>query len=411
MTRNINIKESILDKTSDFNIKRFKLGNLNIERPTKIIDGKYSTLSLFEEEKKHFKNIIFEVSKAVQKKDTIDNIINQSDDNRIRNHFGTREWYNKYPSIISLTFKFNPYKVYKNIDVISGYFDYYYEYSNTALFVPNINIEKFDYSNTPAKKRKIMSVKDYIKFVEETYNILDHKNSKSIFVPFSLRFDMNEIKQLAKEYDKKEFFDIWIDFEGSITTTKTKRAKVRHFLRNMKNLERLNDIVIYSTNIKREINSNPVDDQSPSSDVLASVIGANLIGVNREPNRPFNKIDETLPAEEQKRLREEQKKKAAEMKIHKARMFDPDSYYYYKIKTSDLGEIQQKKLMATKRNIFVNSRLLDLEFNSQKDYFFGKGNHTIKDYIVKKPMIQEYRNGELINTLFKKETGTLKDWF
>lgn len=411
MTKNINIKETIMDVTSDFNIKRFKFGNSNIERPTKIIDGKHITKILFDEEKRNFQNIIFETSKVVRNIDTVENIIHQSDDTLIRNHFSVKEWYTEYPTVLSLTFGFNPYKKYRSIESLSGYFDYYHSYSNTALFVPNIKIEKYDYTTEPAKKRKIMSVEEFIKFVEEAYQILDHKNSKPIFVPISLRFDMDEIKILAAEYVKREFFNIWIDFEGASTTTKTKRGKIRHLLRNIENLGRLNDIITYSTNIKREIISNPMEDRSPSSDVLAPVIGANLVGVNREPNRPFNRIDANLPLEEQRRLKEEQKKKSIEMKIHKARIFNPDSYYYFKVKSSNLDEIQRKKLMVSNRNIFVNSRLLDSEFNSQTEYFFGKGKHTIKNYIVDKPMIQQYHGGDLVDTLFKKETRTTMDWY
>ena len=40
MVKNIEIKECISDKKSDFNVKRFRIGTLDIDRPIKTIDAK-----------------------------------------------------------------------------------------------------------------------------------------------------------------------------------------------------------------------------------------------------------------------------------------------------------------------------------------------------------------------------------
>ena len=114
----------------------------------------------------------------------------------------------------------------------------------------------------------------YLKYVKEAYQILDHKNNKSIFVPLSLRLNIPDIEKLAKEYVKNEYFNIWIDFEGSATTHKAKIARVRHFLTEIEKKKRIEEIIVYTTNIKREIISNIVSSESPSSDILASIIGA-----------------------------------------------------------------------------------------------------------------------------------------
>jgi hypothetical protein len=415
MSKNIDIKEAIFDKTSDFSVKRFKIGDIDIERPTKVIDGKKINKPLFEEERKHFKNILFETSKIV-KPDSIAKLLHETDSSQIRDWFGLKDWISKYPHATAMTFDFNPYQQYHRIDEISGYFNYYYEYSDTALFVPNIKVEKYEYtvdSETQKKRGKpvpIMHVEKYLQFVDESYQILDKKNTKPIFVPVSLRLNIDDIKKLAAEYIKKEYFNIWIDFEGAPTTLKAKRARIRQFLTEIEKLERLNEIVVYCTNIKREITSNPLASESPSSDILASIIGANIIGVNREPPRFVEKIDVTLPLEEQQKLKDKQKEKTKEMKVHKARVFNPKSYYYQKVKELDLSVTESQNLMNEKFNTLHNAQLLDSEFESQTNYFLEKGARSIEKYVTDKSMVKQYHEGELVKTLFGAEKKII-EWF
>jgi hypothetical protein len=415
MSKNIYIKEAVFDKTSDFNVKRFKLGNIDIERPTKILDAKKINQPLFEEEKSHFKNILFETSKIIDA-DSITKLLHQPNSSRVRDWFSLKEWIMQYPHTLSLTFDFNPYTQYQKIDDLSGFFNYYYEFSDTVLLVPNIKIEKYELTIdavTQEKKGKsvpIMAVDKYLQFVDDAYHILDEKNHKPIFVPLSLRLSIDDIKRVAEEYVKNEFFNIWIDFEGSATTIRAKRARIREFLLQMKRLERLNEIVVYCTNVKREIISNPVVGESPSSDVLTSVIGANLIGVNRERRGFGEPIDKTLPAEEQQKLKDERKKKTLEIKEHKARIFNPTSYYYRKVKEMGLNTTDYTNFMNEKYNILHNALLLDSEFKSQTEYFLEKGNHSIEKYISDKPMIKEYQKGELVKTLFNVEKK-VTEWF
>jgi len=415
MSKNIYVKEAVFDKTSDFNVKRFKLGNIDIERPTKILDAKKINQPLFEEGKPHLKNILFETSKIIDA-DSIPKLLHQPNSSRVRDWFSLKEWIMQYPHTLSLTFNFNPYTQYQKIDDLSGFFNYYYEFSDTVLLVPNIKIEKYELTiDSETQKRKgksipIMAVDKYLQFVDDTYHILDEKNHKPIFVPLSLRFSIDDIKQIAEEYVKKEFFNIWIDFEGFATTIRAKRAKIREFLSQIKKLERLNEIVVYSTNIKREIISNYTVGESPSSDVLASVIGANLVGVNREPQMFHEPIDKTLPLEEQQKVKDERKKKTLELKEHKARVFNPTSYYYRKVKEMGFNSTDYTNFMNEKYNILHNALLLDSEFKSQTEYFLEKGNHSIEKYITDKPMIKEYQKGELAKTLFNIEKK-VTEWF
>jgi len=397
MVKDINIREAIMDKTSHFNIKRFRVGNLKIEGPTKIIDVRNTTQNLFNKERTKFKNIILENSKLVLE-DTIKKVLQETDDQKVKQQFGYREWMSKNPFIISQTFKFNPYHHYDKIEKISEYFDYYYEFSDPFLLIPNIKIEKYIVEKDPSgktktKKTKIISIEEYLKFIDETFEILNYKNKKPIFVPLSLKFGITDIKKLAQEYLKKEYFNIWIDFEGS-AISKTKIARIRAFWREIDQKLRTKDIIIYSTNVKREIISNKYDDESPSSDILASMIGANLIGVNREPQRVLNR---SLSPEE-----------LLELKLHKARLFNHDTYYYLKLKATNLNRNQQKELMKPNYNKIFNSGLLENEFKNQTQYFLD--NNEIERYISNKDMIQNYKDGELKRDLFHKDVK-ISSWF
>lgn len=379
MVKNIEVKEYIRDETSDFNVKRFRIGTLDIDRPIKTIDAKNLTKELFIEEKKSFPKVIFEHSKLVNT-NTIAHVLSEGEDKQIKKLFGFEKWMDEHPYVISQTFNFNPYGEFNSIETISGYFDYCYTFSAPIVLIPNIKI-------TTKEKLPIITIDDYLKFVEEVYHLLDYKNKKPIFVPVSLKFGIKDIERLVKEYIKKEFFNIWFDFEGS-AVTKPKIARIRSFLRKVDNNGRMYDIVIFSTNIKREIISNPKSEKSPSSDILTSLIGSNLIGVNRDPRRPpggdLNKDE------------------LAKLKEHKARVFDPSTYYYLKVASSNYDIKTRNLLMRSpQRNILFNAKLLDEELGAQTEYFLRERN--IKEYITKKPMIKEYKKGELIKDLFSKD--------
>jgi len=393
MVRTIKIKESVIDKNSEFNLKRFRIGNLHFDKPCKILDAKNLTNQLLTNVPDLIEKPIFETSKAITAK-TIKKTLDESNDKKIRQIFDYKKWLSNYPKIISLTFRFNPFTDFEKIKQISGFFDYLYEFSDPILLIPNIKITKYD--NEKKQNQMIIDVEGYLKYVDEAYQILNFKNEKPIFTPISLRFGIEDIKKIVTEYLKKENFYLWFDFEGS-AITKPKIARIRAILREIHYQKRFDDIILYSTNIKREIISNPKSIKSPSSDVLASLMGANLIGVNKEPQRPMNV---SLSREE-----------LQEIKKHKARVFDPESYYYWKLDSSPYEKSTIELLKNVKYNILFNSKLLNDEFKAQTESFLK--DLSVKDYISNKNMIKEYKEGELINLLFQKRYKKVEitDWY
>lgn len=390
MAKNIEIKEAITDRNSEFNVKRFRIGTLEIDRPTKSIDAKNITKELFLQERELFRKVFLESSKTL-KLESITRLLSETEDKQIKRIFGFEEWQSEHPHVLIFTFEFNPYKDPKVPESFSGFFDYYYNFSDPILFVPNLKIDRYDQKTK--ERTTITSLDDYLKFVDESYHFLDYKNNKPIFVPISLKLGIADIKKLAQEYIKKEYFNIWLDFEGS-AITKPKIARVRALLRELDKKGRIADIIIYSTNIKREIISNIKTEKSPSSDILASIIGSNLVGVNREPPRPISVL---LSKEDPK-----------ELWRHKARVFDSTTYYYLKVEASNYDTEKRVQLMDQKYNTIFNSKLLDDELLSQTNHFLEET--TIMNYVTEKTMIKEYKKGELIKDLFQKE-AKITEWF
>ncbi|MCC7554732.1 MAG: hypothetical protein KO254_01230 [Methanoculleus marisnigri] len=405
MSKQIEVKEAIVDKNSDFNIKRFKLGKLNIEKPIKAIDAKNITQSVFEAAKPDVKSTFFETSKNIDS-DTLQKVSRETNDSKIKEIFGYKGWIAEYENAISLTLNFDPFRVGKNLErYFSGFFDYYYNFSKTVSLVPSIKVTQNLYTegkNGNLRKvgeEKIIHFEDYTRFVEESFQILDYKNKKPIFVPLSLRMDIDDIRRLAKTYLKREFFHIWVDYEGATAADLTKLSRLRAFYRTLDESERFEDVIVYSTNIRREITSNKKMNCSPSSDVLTTISGANIIGINREPsfggNRPPMTDGEKM-----------------QIRAHKARIFDPDSYYYIK---SDVPQMQSidPHLFDPKRNMLLNANLLNFEFQNQANHFLDSG--TIQEYISQKSMLNEYKSGTLKKRLFQKKSlgkqTTIDDYF
>lgn len=392
MGTTIDVKESIIDEKSEFNIKRFKISELKIERPIKVIDARHVTIQSFCKFGRFFDVKIFESSRLVTV-DSVNRILEEGDEEIIKKHFGFRRWFKDYHFVVAVTFKFNPFEEFKDLKQMDGYFKYLYEYSDPFVLVPNLKIEKTVVDGKKRKKVKLINVDRYITYVDNAVEILDYKNDKPIFVPVSLKFGINEIVRLARHYIDKEYLCLWFDFEGS-PVTETKVARIRAFLGEIAEKGKFDDVVIYATNIKREIISNIKDDKGPASDVLTSLTGANLIGTNREPPRP---IEPNI------------KWSKKELREHKARIFDRNSYYYFKVLKTLKNKDEMKRLLFNQNyNALVNSKLLDKEFEAQTSFFLER--HSIKEYISQKQMIREFKNGELLKCLFYSETK-LTDWY
>jgi len=379
MGKLIEVKETIRDKYSLFNIKRFDFSTLSIERPIRVLDAKNirdeHIITFFSNY-----SIIFEKSLLVNSNRFL-KIVETDDSRKIRSHFGFPYYAKDHPRYISITFTFNPFRFFGNRrvaeDYLEGYLLYYQAYSASSLLVPNIKV------GSKRVNQAIVTIDEFLDLVDTMYNILEYRNKKPIFVPFSPRFSMSDIDKLVEHYVKKEYYNVWIDFEGG-AVTEDKIARIHKFIRKFDVKELFDKLVIIATNLRREIVSNVKKDYTPASDVLATLIGANIVGVNREPMRP---IEGKVVIEKDKLLE------------HKARIFDHNTYYYLKATISHQldEEIKSQILTSKETNIAINTKLVDDEFDRQSKALLSNGD--TKEYISGKRMLQEYKHGSLLRAL------------
>ena len=186
---------------------------------------------------------------------------------------------------------------------------------------------------------------------------------------------------------KKEKYYFWIDFESAPADLSDaiiggKLGQINSLLRNSKYFDK---IIVFATNVKREIKSNSKDDRSPASDILGMICGANIVGVDRDPIRGFKITDE------------QKKKKIIE---HKSRFFDESTYYY---------NIKREQKPDVCFNVTSNSLKLAEEFNKQKEHFLKEG--QIENYLKNKEMITTFKGGKILKSLLAKGKDFQKKLF
>jgi len=392
----INVNETIEDKNSWFNIKRFKIGNTRFEKPEKSIDSKNINQTVFNSlinEKYPMK--FYETTKLIRSFDDIKKVYEFNQASECNEYFYHKKWLSDLlPNVLNITFNFNPF-AHTNIDKIDWFFYRYYDYSKLFISIPNIRITRMYYTDitdektgkikTTEEKEIIIDVDKYIEFVDSVFSILKTKNNKPIFVPISLRMSFQDLDKLIDHYLKKEYYYYWFDFEGK-AINEFSIGSIRYIFNKIYNKGYFNKIISYFTNIKREITSNIAitENKSAASDVLSSIAGANIIGVNREPQKNLrNKLPNDV------------------LRKHKTRVFDGDSYYYVR---------DQAISMSKEHNISHNTVELDKEFKRQSDFLLSKLN--IGSYLTKKDMLTKFRNGSILKELNSKlESDESEPWF
>lgn len=379
----ITIKETIEDKNSWFNVKRFTIKGIDNNFSLRTLDTNVINKSVYDSVKEFQKRqFIFEKSKILRNFSDIQQVMNEDSAGRVDDFFGRKTWMDLHPSLISLTLQFNPYAHIKKIENMSGFLNYLYSYSRSIILIPNILRSKTPYTNGERSKTEItiITYEDYIKFVEETYEFLSKKNNKPIFVPISLKFSITGIRSLIEHYIKKEHYYMWIDYEAKPVSPENS-AKIQEINQAIKDSGHYNDCILFASNIKREITSHNKKDISPSSDVLGLLSGVNMVGVSRDPPKPIYNNKPKL-----------------EMIEHKSRIFDNKSYYYQK---------KPSTLLDKNRNVMLNTIKIAEEFDIQQKKFLEE--RRVDTYLKTKDMINDYHILEALSKKPKKVS--LKDYF
>jgi len=251
------------------------------------------------------------------------------------------------------------------------------------LFVPNLKVKKYD----PDTKKSLVAISpdEFLSYVHCGYESLKFRNSKPIFVPVSTRYGINSSAQLVEDMLDSGYRYFWFDLEGRASTTIA--ALMRRFHRVVDKQGLDDKVVLYGSNIRREISPHKSDSASAASDVLATPIGFDFVGVNKESQRPWFSGNYTPPPKE--------------VTIqHKGRLFDYENYEYVKFSDFEGTDVLLNKYgiqvseLTTKPAFysdFVNTYELNMEFERQrlvmqhedslKAYLGGKS--SITDKILK----------------------------
>ena len=280
--------------------------------------------------------------------------------------------------INTLTLSFNPCKIPDYEDSLDSFLDIYHGRSD-ILFVPNLKVKQYD--KEIEKSDIAIQTDEYLDYVNCAYDSLKFRNSKPIFVPVSTRYGMNPSAELIEEMLNSGYRYFWFDLEGRSTTRIAPLIRRFHRVVDKKGLG--DKVVLYGSNIRREINPNKKDSASAASDILATPIGFDFVGVNRETQRSWFGGIYTPPP--------------PEVTIqHKGRLFDYENYEY--VKFSDFkstNDILQRYGVGVREltgkpafySDFINSYELNMEFERQRCAM--QYDNSLKDYLGSKSSVTD----------------------
>lgn len=404
----IEIRNFEADDKTQFTIKDVRFNHNTLKTPFKTLDfNDLSSLRDITSLDKGWleKNHIIEKSRTV-KLDTFEKEIDRPDAPFLSDNY---ESYKRIPSLSdklilnTLTFSFNPCLIPDYEDSLSNFLDIYHGRSD-ILFVPNLKINK--YNPDISKSEVAIETDDYLNYVNCGYDSLKFRNSKPIFVPVSTRYGIKPTEKLVSEMLDAGYRNFWFDLEGRASVSVT--AQLRRFHRVVDRQGLDDKIMLYGSNIRREINPHKKDLASAASDVLATPLGFDIVGVNRNPQAPWmgGNTKYTPPP--------------IEVTIqHKGRLFDNITYEYvryadyantkelltrYGISFLDL--IRRPKFFST----FANSFELNKEFERQK--YAMQYDNSLMNYLSQKKSISDkiLKNFERVSTRKETPKVTLNDF-
>jgi hypothetical protein len=377
--------------TNNYIIKEIDLENSigKIETPFKIMDVKNVSESVANSLVKNRENAIFESWNFVNKLNSYNKlyeIIEEPEGNQIQlldKFFSLKKrLWNNSSTTLSLVFQKNPFEANKFNKGVSkplsseGYeflLDYIHSASSAFVLVPDIKMDDN------------FKMDDYIKYVDESVQILSDFNSKPIFVPIPIQLNNTEFEKLIKYYRYKGYTNIWVNFNAS-QMSGTYFTRVRYLLRTLKKEIQLTRTALYFSHIRKEIDRNVRDEKTVASNALAPFFGSDFLGISREPQSNFNsKSKENYMIKNQFNTPSEMKE--AQL-LNRTRVFDPDTYYYYNVDISPSRSVFDEKILkADTNNRMINSLLLDYEMNRTRN--FVESNKVLKPYLKEKTALND----------------------
>lgn len=421
----ITINESYGDKKSNYCFKVFTIDSINKKfegkiktYPNKDINSKSLQLLLNGIKRKGFSNPQFEIFESAnyikdnrswkQLKETL----SYGDSKILRqNVLKISKWLlnDGHSTVPSMVFSQNPLTKKipecdsKDDTITSNEWDFFlsilHKISTPLILLPDLQVTRYVYEPITSKSGKkylkpileyIVSVEEYLSFIDSTFEYLNSKNHKPVFVPLSFQWGPEAIVKIIKHYSHNGYTNIWIDFFTKPVGYE-ESGKANYIIQQINNYFKPNEknkppnTMIYFSHMRREHTLNMKNDKLNASDALSPFFGADIIGVNRNMARFVPQASDTPIS----------KANSVDALIHKARVFDPNTYYYvktpnypYKLPVEETNIINNKGI-----NNNLNAYILDTEFKNVDQFFLNYDKKkSVIDYLTKKPALTDEMN-------------------
>lgn len=240
-----------------------------------------------------------------------------------------------------------------------------YSRSSACVLVPDIKMQSS--SGDP-----IISIDKYLEHIDECVSILSQWNKKPIFVPLQIDRPVVEVERILDHYAEKKYSNIWINFlahqcdASYIANIRSIRTIIN---KKMKSL----DPILYYTHIQKEITPNIQLKKVLASDILTQFNGADFIGINsgRYDDSPgFSSEGEKADFKHAINLKISLAQYKLMKSLHKNRLFDPNTYYYYNLDSYPRDLPTDLELLRTNDSInrIANGVLLYGEIERTRKY-------------------------------------------
>ena len=341
-------------KHPDYNVRKITFDNLNksVETPFKVFPGKELSSDIFDNFTSNIKEKFVENGRYVKGGKSwgglrylLTEASGDERNSKLTSFFRINQdlWDNLPLTTLSMVFPKNPHeqttftyekkgapKITKTIEAFDEtcftfLLSYIYSKSKACVLVPDI---KLNNKGTP-----VLSINKYLEHVDECVSILSQWNKKPIFVPLQIDLPANHVDEILNHYAKKRYSNIWINFlthqcdDSYIANIRAIRTIMN---KKMKSLTP----VLYYSHMQKEITPNIQSVKVLASDILTQFNGADFIGINKSrfDDMPIfgddaqkadykHALDLGITLDQYKLMRS----------LHKNRLFDPSSYYYYNL--------------------------------------------------------------------------------
>lgn len=397
----IDIHEHIESRDGYFSIKDMSIGKSikYTQTPLKVFDAKKLNNEMGKVIKKNIESPIFESWNNLRMPKVL-KTLKESLEGSKRDHikyldsfFNIRKkLWDDSNTVLSLNFQKNPFQrhEFKTKKEVNGHdvfvddyvdpispesFDYLLDYihsgSSSIILVPDIKFDEFT------------NFEEYKDYIENTVDALSDYNSKPIFVPINISIPPTQLNELILSYKNNGYTNFWVNF-GARQISNTQFARIRSLRRIIERHYSQTAPNIYFSHVKKESNPHILDEKVAASNIIGPFLGCDFLGINRNPIR-------FIP-EEGKEFYKNVFKNSAEERVarnlHKTRLFDPNTYFYYNINryphnvnnlVSDVSNLNLKDevINSMTNDIILNNELENAksfisEFKSVNKYIKGK---------------------------------------